>query len=100
IYERKLIPEKALPVVAAIAAVLVWGGAWYVNASALAANRVLLSALIPSQDGNFLKNLDAFKESIALGTFGTQEAREQLAQASTQVAGLQVDLATKQAFFD
>lgn len=93
------VPEKALPVVAAVVALLVWGSAWYVNAAALAQNRTLLSALGP-QSGGVMQNLALFKEAIAYGSYGTQEAREQLSQIASRAAVAQVDLATKQAFFE
>ncbi|MBV9159004.1 MAG: tetratricopeptide repeat protein, partial [Candidatus Kaiserbacteria bacterium] len=75
-----------LPYAAFAAAIVVWGTAWGVNAHALAANRVLLSGLAPQS--SILTNLQYFKDAIAYGTYGTQEAREQLAQAATQVANL------------
>jgi len=90
---------KYLPVVAALALVLLWGMAWYVNARALSANRALLQALAPHQEG-IAKNLDYFKQSIALRTLGTQEAREQLLQAAAQVVRAEgVPQEVKQDFF-
>ncbi len=93
------IPEGALPVVAACIVVLTWGGAWYANAGALAQNRALLSSLEP-QEGGLKKNLELLQKSIAYGSFGTQEAREQLAQIASRVATIDADLPTKQAFFE
>jgi len=78
------VPANLLPVTVAVAVILVWGVAWYVNAQPLAANRVLIKALQPQQEG-ITKNLEYFKESISYGTFGSQEAREQLTQAAAQV---------------
>ena len=43
------VPANLLPVTVAVAVILVWGVAWYVNAQPLAANRVLIKALQPQQ---------------------------------------------------
>jgi len=80
------IPGAGLPIIAVVAAVLTWGVAWWANSSALAENRVLLQAVAP-QAGGITKNLDYFKEAIAYGSIGTQEAREQVIQAASQIAG-------------
>jgi cytochrome c-type biogenesis protein CcmH/NrfG/O-antigen ligase len=98
VIEGKFMPEAALPFVAVIAALVVWGAAWWVNASALVANRTLLTALEPQSSG-ILTNLKYFEQAISYGTYGTQEAREQLVQAASQVASAQsVDTASKQQF--
>jgi cytochrome c-type biogenesis protein CcmH/NrfG len=55
------------------------------NASALAANRALLKAIAPQQEG-LQKNLEYFKAAIEPHAFGTQEAREQLLQGAAQLA--------------
>jgi len=100
IIEQRLLPQGALPFVVVFCAVLVWGAAWFVNSNAFAQNRALLSAVSPQQSG-VLANLALFKTAIAYGSYGTQEAREQLAQGATQVATTQsADVSTKQQFFD
>lgn len=71
-----------VPVVGSI--VLLWGASWYVNAEPLIASRTLIKALQPQQAG-LSKNLEYFKQSIAYGSLGTQEAREQLVQISAQI---------------
>ncbi|MBI5470162.1 O-antigen ligase family protein [Candidatus Kaiserbacteria bacterium] len=91
---------KALPVAALCGAALVWGSAWYVNARSLAENRALLSAIAPQSSG-VLTNLENFKKAISYGTIGTQETREQLAQAASSIASAQnVANDVKQQFFD
>src|SRR3989344_5227538 len=45
------VPANLLPVTVAVAVILVWGVAWYVNAQPLAATRVLIKALQPQQEG-------------------------------------------------
>ena len=99
IVERNIVPESTLPFFAVGAIVLVWALAWWVNATALAQNRTLISAI--SQHTALSENLALFKQATAYGSYGTQEAREQLAQGASQVAGSQsIDIATKQQFFD
>jgi len=94
------VSAKLLPVVMALSVVLVWGAAWYVNAKPLAANRVLIKALQPQQEG-LSKNLEYFKESISYATLGTQEAREQLTQAAAQIIRIEgVPVETKEAFLN
>ena len=98
--EGKFFPQGSLPFVAVGAALLLWGAAWFANASALAENRALLFAISPHQEG-IEKNLDFFKEAISYGAFGTQEVREQLAQGAANLAGAQaVPADMKQKFFD
>jgi cytochrome c-type biogenesis protein CcmH/NrfG len=80
------------------AAILVWGSAWYVNASALAENRALLDSL--RQHASISDNLAGFQKAIAYDSIGTQEAREQLAQAAVQVAQTTAQTDQKQAFMD
>ncbi|MBP9757947.1 MAG: O-antigen ligase family protein, partial [Candidatus Pacebacteria bacterium] len=92
-----VLSHSALPFVAIAAVVLVWGGAWLVNGRAMAANRTLLNAL--ATQGDLQKTFDGFKKAIAYGTFGTQEAREQLAQGSSQIAQANVPTEVKQAFY-
>ena len=97
--QGSVLPYGALPFVAFFAAFLVWGTAWYVNAAPLAANRALLDSVGPQQD--VLVNLEHFKRTILYGSFGTQEAREQLVQATIQLASVaSVATSTKKQFFD
>ena len=94
------LPEQSLPVVAVVAALLLWGAASWVNASALTQNRLLIQAISPYPDG-VSKNLEYIKKAIAEQSVGTQEAREQLVQVATKVAGISgLDIPTKQAFYD
>lgn len=85
LFQAEWFSRKALTFVSVIVIVCVWGVAWGVNAKALAANRALLQAVAPQQEG-ITKNLEYFKESISYGTFGLQEAREHLAQGTAQLA--------------
>ena len=99
LFTHKLLPENSLPFVSAIAAILTFASVWWINIPGMEANWTLLQAVAPQQ-GGVTKNLEDFKQAIAYGTMGTQEAREQIAQISVQVAGSQLDSSIKQQFFD
>jgi O-antigen ligase/tetratricopeptide (TPR) repeat protein len=100
VVEKEFLPQNSLPFAAAACAFLVWGTAWFVNANALAENRTLLAALEP-QSAGIQQNLDLFEQAASYGTYGTQEVREQLVQAGSQVASAQnIPAATKQQFFE
>jgi tetratricopeptide (TPR) repeat protein len=87
-----------LPYVTVAAAIVLWGVAWTVNASALSANRSLIQALAPQ--GDPMKNLALFKQAIGYRSLGTQEAREQLSQVAAQIASASsISADVKQAFF-
>lgn len=95
----KWIPESALPFVVIVVAIVTSVGVWWTNANAISANRILLKAVAPQKEG-VQKNLDYFKQAIAYGTFGTQEAREQLAQISVQIPGANLPPDIKKQFYD
>ena len=90
--------RSVLPYITLVVAVALWGVAWFVNEPALAQNRTLLSAIGQHNDAS--KNLQYFKDAIQYQSVGTQEAREQLAQVTAQLAqsGLSADI--KRNFFD
>ncbi len=89
--------ESSLPFVAIAAVILVWGIAWGVNGRPMAANRALLSAL--ATQGNLQATYEGFEKAISYGTFGSQEAREQLAQGSSQIAQANIPNEVKQQFY-
>ncbi len=94
------LPRKYALVLAVAMAILVGGAYFWINAAALDQNRLLIQAIVP-QPGGIAKNLELMKSSIGKGTFGMQEAREQLAQIASRIAGAtDVDFAQKQAFYD
>lgn len=94
------IASKLLPLVIVGSIVLVWGSLWFVNTRALAANRALIQGLQPQKEG-ISKNLEFFKKSISYRTFGAQEAREQLAQATAQIIHVEgASLEVKRAFLE
>ncbi len=98
VFEKSSIPASSLPFLAALLVILLWGVAWFVNAHALAANKLVIQGLSPQQEG-LTKNLDYFKGAIAYGTYGTQEAREHLSQSALQFASnTQVPVEVRQAF--
>ena len=94
---RRILPETSLPYTALVAALLLWGIAWYLNASALAQNRALISAL---GEGDPAKKLANFETAIGYHSFGTQEAREQLSQIASAAATADVSTSVKQQYLD
>ncbi len=86
LFSGSLVSRSALPIAAACAVLGIWGTVVYVNAGALDANQALLQALTPRKDNDLTKNLAYFKQSISYGSFGTQEAREQLIQGAARLS--------------
>ncbi|HEY4516890.1 MAG TPA: O-antigen ligase family protein [Candidatus Paceibacterota bacterium] len=97
IFEKEFLPRGALSIVAALAALVVWGAAWSINTHAFAENEKILAAL-QQRSGGPAQNLALFKEAISYGTYGDQEAREQLAQVAAQIAGADVPADLKAQF--
>lgn len=97
VISKGVVRHSMLPFVAIGAVILVWGIAWGVNGRALAENRALLTAL--STQGNLQKTYDGFVKAMSYGAFGTQEAREQLAQGASQLAQANVPPEMKQKFY-
>jgi tetratricopeptide (TPR) repeat protein/O-antigen ligase len=79
--------RAAAPAIALAAAVLALGLAWLVNGKAFEENRAILAGL-SQQSAGVTQNLADFQQAISYNTYGNQEAREQLAQISTEVAGV------------
>ncbi len=97
VFETDIMPQRALPVIAVAAIIIAGVSVWAINAQALAANEALIAAISPQQ-GGIEQNLVLFKQAISYGTYGTQEAREQLTQAATEVVQANVPVAVKQEF--
>lgn len=83
--KRQIVPASLLPVVAVITLSIAVATMYGVNASAYAANKTLLSAV--SAHTNLQENIDAFEKAINYGSYGSQEAREQLVQGALSLAG-------------
>jgi tetratricopeptide (TPR) repeat protein len=93
-----IIPRKFSLAVVGIVLVVFCASMWFVNVRPYMQARTLLKALSPQPEG-LMKNLELFKSAINYGTAGTQEAREQLVQAASQMAGAEgVPTDVKQAF--
>ncbi len=97
VVSRNIVPHTSLPYAAGAVVVLVWALAWGVNGKAIAENRTLLSAL--ANQGNLQTTYDLFVKAISYQAFGTQEAREQLAQGASQLAQANVPTDVKQMFY-
>ncbi len=94
---RTIISRASLPYVAGAVVVLIWAIAWGVNGKAIAENRTLLRAL--ANQGDLQTTYNLFKKAIAYQAFGTQEAREQLAQGASQIAQANIPNEIKQQFY-
>ncbi len=73
--------------------------AYFVNWKGFMASRELIEAIRP-QSAGLSSNFDHFKKSLAYNSFGVSEAREQLAQVSSQVAAMNAPEDIKQKFFE
>lgn len=105
---NKLLSSWTLPrtwlTMLAVSAV-VFGGVlvWAVNWKPFIANRTLIIALQPKkpEEGGLSKNLELFDKVIAYNTFGTQEAREHLAQGVMSFGGnSQIPVSEKRLLLD
>lgn len=72
---------------------------YFVNWKGLMASRELIEAIRP-QPAGLQSNLEHFKNSLAYDSFGVSEAREQLAQISSQVAAMNAPEDIKREFFE
>ncbi len=99
--ESEAIPFSALPFTAVCSIVIVFSLGWFANASAIGQNQTLIRALIDGSQGNYALALDDFKKAIAYDAMGTQEAREQVIQAASQLsANTSVATELKQQYFN
>jgi len=85
ILASRSLSQNALPYAAVLCAIALLFVAWSVNQKPLAANRLMLNALNPQSDASM--KLDFLRQSIELGTYGMQEAREQLSQMAATASG-------------
>ncbi len=72
---------------------------YFVNWKGFMASRELIEAIRPQEKGLSL-NFDHFKKSLAYNSFGLSESREQLAQISSYVAGMNTTDDIKRKFFE
>jgi len=96
IVKREFLAGNTLPIVAVGTIAVAFIAAWLINWNALQENTTLLSALESP-------NLATFEKAISYGTFGNQEAREQLAQMAAEAAAASsqnVSDSVKQQFFN
>jgi O-antigen ligase len=99
LFAKTMFPHNALPFLAAIGVIVVIGTAWWTNAAAYAASRALGEAFLPQ--GALTKNLEDLKQAIAYGSYGTDEARAQLATLTLNVVAVEsVPVEIQRQFFD
>lgn len=77
-------PAVFVPIYALGAVLLVWGSVYFVNASAITANKALLSGLSAQSIG---EGRDAFLKAISYGMPASQEAREHFLQSAGALQG-------------
>jgi Flp pilus assembly protein TadD len=100
IIEGEIVQSNMLPVVGLMMIGVTGIVMWLVNSVPLAQNQILLQAISLRQGPQ--ATLAMIEQSIAYGSYGTQEAREQLIQVAQQVVAApetQVPSAIKQQFF-
>lgn len=86
------ISSAAAPAALAGAILLSLGTMWAVNWNAYQQNLAILAGL-SQQSGGLSQNFASFEQAVSYGTYGEQEAREQLVQVATELSGAQ-DVAT------
>lgn len=84
VWSADIFPKGALPYATLGAVLLLWLGAWWVNAGALSSNRMILQGIQPQP--SFEDNISLMQGAAEYGWPGVQEAREQLVQISGQIA--------------
>ncbi|MDR3570893.1 MAG: tetratricopeptide repeat protein [Candidatus Pacebacteria bacterium] len=93
------ISSAAAPVALCGAILLALGTVWLVNANAYFQNKAILAGLA-QEPGGLSENLADFQQALSYGAFGEQEAREQVVQVATELAGAQgVSTSTQAQFF-
>jgi cytochrome c-type biogenesis protein CcmH/NrfG len=93
------VSRGAAPLVALVALVATLFTVWWVNVPAVRENLAIIGGLA-QEPGGLSENLADLKLALSYATFGDQEAREQLAQIATQLAGSSVSADTKQQFLN
>jgi O-antigen ligase/tetratricopeptide (TPR) repeat protein len=93
------IPASAAWVALCVAVILSLGTMWIVNWDAYQQNLAILAGLA-QEPGGLSENLADFQQAVLYGTYGEQEAREQLVQVASELAGAQgVSTSTQEQFF-
>lgn len=98
IIEAAPLAKEALAFSAVGCALIVGSIGWWTNAPSISQNLQLIRALMDGSQGNYEKVLVDFQDAANVGAIGTQEVREQLAQAAAQIAGSNIPSDIKQKF--
>ena len=99
LFAKTMSPHNALTFLAAVGVIVAIATALWTNGAAYAASRALREALLPQ--GALTKNLEYFKQAIAYGAYGTDDARiELLLFTMNKVAVESVPGEIKSQFFD
>jgi len=95
---KQFMPTPAMGFSAVGAFIVVGALGWWTNVPALQQNLALIQALMDGSQGNYEKALTDFQTAASIGALGTQEVREQLAQAAAQVTGSNLPADLKQKY--
>ncbi len=98
-YKKEINNTAVKTIFTPIIAVLVIIAIVFINGRPIIAGASLIQAIRAHKEGP-TKNLDLFKSALELDTFASAEIREQLAQVSSQLPGLNVDDDIKIAFYE
>jgi tetratricopeptide (TPR) repeat protein/O-antigen ligase len=98
VVQKQFIPTPGLGFSAAGAFILIGALGWWTNVPAIDQNHVLIQALMDGGRGNYDKALTDFQTAANINALGTQEVREQLAQAAAQVSGSNLSADLKQKY--
>ncbi len=93
----EFMPKSMLTFAAGASFILIGGIGWWANVPAITQNHMLIKALMDAGQGHQDVALTDFQDAANIGALGTQEVREQLAQAAAQVvsSGFPNELKTK-----
>jgi tetratricopeptide (TPR) repeat protein len=98
VVQKQFIPTPGLGFSAAGAFILIGALGWWTNVPAIDQNHILIQALMDGGQGNYDKALTDFQTAANINALGTQEVREQLAQAAAQVSGSNLSADLKQKY--
>jgi len=95
---KQYMPTPALGFSAAGAFIVIGAIGWWTNVPAIDQNLLLIQALMQGSQGQYDQALTDFQAAANVGALGTQEVREQLAQAAAQVTGSSLPADLKQKY--
>jgi len=86
----KISDETIVKIITPIIVILTIFSVYFFNAKSILANRTLLKAIAPQQEG-VAENLKYYKKALSYNSFANQEIREQLMQFMIKIRDLNLD---------